>query len=167
MSHKGAICVKVICFDGKYPWLTISSISLLLSFHFFHFLGDPDRECGFLHSASFLSICSFWQWLFLIIVPWFHSFPHSSTPFLSPFSMYLFPFFPVLLLQSIHPSSPYPLKVTPVFALCCLCVALNFKATQLFQWCYKVFVIQEEMQTSGACGFILFYFVFILFFHRN
>lgn len=60
MSHKGAICVKVICFDGKCPWLTISSISLLPSFHFFHFLGGPDRECNFLHGASCLSICSFW-----------------------------------------------------------------------------------------------------------
>lgn len=64
MSPKGAICVKVICFDGRCPWLTISSISLLLSFHFFYFLGDPDRECSFLHGISFLSICSFWRWLF-------------------------------------------------------------------------------------------------------
>lgn len=104
MSHKGAICVKVICFDGKCLWLTISTISLLPSFHFFYFLGDhPDRECSFLHGASFLSICSFWQWLFLIIVSWFHSFSHSSMPFLSPFSRYIFSFFSCSI-AAVHPS---------------------------------------------------------------
>lgn len=47
MSHKGAICAKVICFDGKCLWLTFSSISLLPSSHFFHFLGDLTENAVF------------------------------------------------------------------------------------------------------------------------
>lgn len=126
MSHKGAICVKAICFDVKCPWLTISSISLLPSFHFFHFLGDPDRECSFLHGASFLSICSFWQWLFLVIVSWFHSFPHSCMPFLSPFFMYVFPFFSCLI-AAVHPS----FLLVPTKSHPCLCSMLSLCSFEL------------------------------------
>lgn len=69
MSHNGAICVKVICFDGRCPWLTISSISLLPNF------SPPWRS---------------WQGVFsVVLLSW--AFAVSDSDFFCCFSVSLFP----------------------------------------------------------------------------